>query len=354
MKKLIKRVVGESFIESMDDYRAYLREGQALLASKFGVLAVVGALFSPRFMSEYRAAMSGIYLYHKRIRLQQYNSFYLRRNVHRIEKGLSMQPMRSEFATRFIGATVDAYRAALNGDITPEEKQWTHDVLTEYFVSTKSNDSKYQSAAKAFKSIKILVETDRGSQRLVPYVANGDRKLTYDDVYGAMVLRKSVRWFSTKPVERYKLEKALRVSSLTPSSCNRQPYRYYYSVNPPVAGRLAAISAGTVGWSHNVSAILVVVGQMDAYETIDGRHSLYVDGALSVMPLVLALETLGLSSCIINWTDNPAAERKMIKELGLSSCQKVVTSIAVGYADKSGKVAYSKRKSVSDISKEVL
>jgi hypothetical protein len=41
------------------------------------------------------------------------DSYLLRRNVHRIEKGLTMRPVRNQFATDYIGATVDAFHGGV-------------------------------------------------------------------------------------------------------------------------------------------------------------------------------------------------------------------------------------------------
>ena len=48
--------------------------------------------------------------------------------------------------------------------------------------------------------------------------------------------------------------------------------------------------------------IIVIVGELDAYEYDRDRHLIYIDGSLAAMTFMLALETLGLSSCPINWS----------------------------------------------------
>jgi len=66
----------------------------------------------------------------------------LRRNTHRLEKGLIMRPRRDVFALDYIGETVHAYRAALEASqrgestLSPEQLQWAHDVLQEYVAVT--------------------------------------------------------------------------------------------------------------------------------------------------------------------------------------------------------------------------
>jgi len=69
------------------------------------------------------------------------------------------------------------------------------------------------------------------------------------------------------------------------------------------------------------------------------------------MPFVLSLEAQGLSTCIINWADISFREYGIRKKLGLKEHEKVVLSIAIGHAEKNIKVPFSKRKSVSEISR---
>ena len=67
------------------------------------------------------------------------------------------------------------------------------------------------------------------------------------------------------------------------------------------------------------------------------------------MSFMLALETLGLSSSVINWPDFEPVEMKMKKTLKLKIDERPVMLIAVGYPDPEGKVAFSQRKSLNSI-----
>ena len=173
---------------------------------------------------------------------------------------------------------------------------------------------------------------------------NGD---AINDFFNLNKKRKSVRWFKDIYIPDEIFNKALRIASLSPSSCNRLPFRYIVSnKDKDFTLKLATISQGTVGWGDNIPSIVVLVGKQRAFSHTPNRHSIYVDSCLSVMPFVLALETLGLNSCIINWADIPAREKKMNNLLSLDRDEKVILSIAVGYGEASSKVAFSARVSI--------
>src|SRR5690606_5915785 len=68
----------------------------------------------------------------------------LRRNTHRLEKGLLMRPRRSLFALDYIEETVEFYCGLVTG--TPVERleqddelRWASDVLNQYFDVVKAH-----------------------------------------------------------------------------------------------------------------------------------------------------------------------------------------------------------------------
>lgn len=67
------------------------------------------------------------------------------------------------------------------------------------------------------------------------------------------------------------------------------------------------------------------------------------------MSLMLALETLGLSSCPINWPDIEMREKKMDKFLKLEPYQRPIMCMGIGYPDPEGMIAYSEKKQLDHI-----
>ena len=62
------------------------------------------------------------------------------------------------------------------------------------------------------------------------------------------------------------------------------------------------------------------------------------------MAFVLALETLGLGSCCINWPDIEERERAAASLLKLESDERPVMFLAVGYPEATGLVPYSEKR----------
>ena len=89
----------------------------------------------------------------------------------------------------------------------------------------------------------------------------------------------------------------------------------------------------------------------DAYFDERDRHVIYIDASLANMSLILALETLGLSSCCVNWPDIEHLEKRMDKVLSLEKHQRPIMCLAIGYPDPDGEVAYSEKRDIELIRK---
>ena len=67
------------------------------------------------------------------------------------------------------------------------------------------------------------------------------------------------------------------------------------------------------------------------------------------MGFIYALETLGLSSCCVNWPDVESQEKQMDEFLQLKEHERPVMLIAIGYPDPEGMVPRSTKKSLSQV-----
>ncbi len=272
----------------------------------------------------------------------------LRRNVHRLEKGLTMRPRREVFAVEYLRETVDALSSAVeHRGQCRSEIAWGSDVLRQYFKVTKETDETCEARANFTKlSERLPPEGDS-----VPYLRGplDYRAPSFEQLQILAHHRRSIRWFLQKPVSRKLIEKAMQVALEAPSACNRQPFVFYTFDQPERVRELAEIPMGAAGFAHQIPILIVVVGQQRNFFDPRDRHLIYVDGALAGMSFILALETLGLSSCILNWPDIADRELAMQRALGLEADERPLFLIAVGYPDPQALVARSAKRPVSEL-----
>jgi nitroreductase len=333
-------------ISFRDNFKYY----SILIASKNILFTYISMIFDLNYLNEHKAVLKGAVLYNKSIKNNVANIYFLRRNLHRIEKGLLMQPFREEFGLRFIKGTVDNF-ILLSIENHPDIYSWGNDILSEYFRVTVSNDQQHIVSKIKYNEYRKLINIENDNTKVPYHFDISKNTVNFEEFENMMHTRKSVRWFSTKAVEQTKIEKALDVARLSPASCNRQPYRYIITTIPKKAQYLASISGGTGGWGDNLQAIAILVGRQRTFSNSDSRHLIYIDSTLTVMPFILSLQSLNLSSCIINWVDMPSREKQMRAALNLDDDEKVIMSIAIGYNDKERKVAYSARMPAEQVGK---
>jgi len=305
-------------------------------------------LFSRQFHSEHKAVLRGRLKYYEDLKNIGKSSPMLRRNIHRLEKGLIMKPRRSAFAEGFILETVHAFaRAHATPGYSAAELRWAADVLWEYF-SVVSDTAIIHEARLVFtdRDDSVGVPGDGLQACSKPYLRAQSPALavSFEDLQRLYKRRRSVRWYLEKSVPVELIHQAIEAAAQAPSACNRQPFRFIVSTEPEWVSQIADCPGGAAGFSQQLPAIIVVVGDLSTYPFERDRHLIYIDASLANMQLMLAAETLGLATCPINWPDMEVAEKRIAKLIDLPAHERVVMLMAIGYGDPDSGVPYSQKK----------
>lgn len=300
---------------------------------------------------ERRDVRRGIHAYERSVDSGT-DSYLLRRNVHRIEKGLTMRPVRNRFATDYIRETVDAFHGGVTSGALQThhpELNWMYSVLSAYFdVTAASTHPAIAGARDMFRDTVAAIDPgspESGPHPAIPLVPT----VKIDDLEALAAGRRSVRWFTSEPVSRDLVDRAVLIGAESPTACNRQPYRFEIFDDPISTAKVAAIPMGTDGYEHQIPGLVVIVGNLAAFFDQRDRHLIYIDACLAAMGLVYGLEAQGVNSCCINWPDLPDREAEMRKLLGLKPYERVVMLIAYGYADPDALVPFSAKRLVDEI-----
>lgn len=307
---------------------------------------------SPNIARELRAVSAGTETFKRAGGTEPNADYVLRRNTHRLEKGIISRPRRNTFATSYIGETVDHFvnrASAGSGMDDGSELAWSRDVLDEYFRIVGPGREVDEARAKYHAARSEDGESSR--TRLRPYVRDlgAGPPVAYDALRDLSIRRRSVRWFDDRPVPRDLIDAAVAIAAQAPSACNRQPFEFYIYDEPADVQRVAAVPGGTVGFAHNFPVIAAVVGKLNAFFSERDRHIVYIDGSLAAMSFMFALETLGLSSCPINTPGEERMEEELVTQLGLEAYERPVMLIALGYPDPTGMVPRSQKKRLDDL-----
>ena len=280
--------------------------------------------------------------------------YHLRTNIHILEKGLSASSRRQIFGAKIAGLAVAAFARlhALRATCATAQDEplylWARDVLTKYFEVVGS-DPKIDAARSAFR--KLALNCPQGWPQLSPYnrgPAAADLP-TYEQLLVLARRRRSVRTYRADPVPRELIDRAMVIASLAPSSCNRQPFHYRVCDDQKLISLLEHVPGGITCFNC-VPMLIVITGDMrGCIESITNRHAIYVDASLSVMAFQLALETMGLSSCCVHWSETREKDRAVQAALGMQPFERVVMFMVVGYPEPDAIVPRSQKRHLDEL-----
>lgn len=325
------------------------------IIARIGKTGIARFILERAYLKPYRdeigATRSGIIRFRNLNNKGQYTSALLRRNIHRLEKGLIMRPRRDGFAIGYIAETVEAYKFmnfsyTKNAEEPMGELEWARDVL-EVFFSSNTREGIIGKAYSDFSEIHHLVPAGSNTPRKV-----GSRRTDteYFEEFEKLVKQRiSVRWFLPDPVSRSDIDRALELARCSPSACNRQPFRYVIISDPEKAVEIARMPLGARGFADNVPALAILIGNQEYFFDERDRHVIYIDGSLSAMNFLLGLEVQGLGGCVINWPDIPKLEKRLRNKIPIEDFERVVMFIALGYPDPEGSAPNSRKKDLERI-----
>jgi len=305
------------------------------------------AVNSRAYDREHKATLAARAKYMRDLHTGEGNIFLLRRNIHKLEKGLVMKPRREVFGLAFLHETVvsfaDCVTRLAQGEMADTDTlDWSRQVLTVYFAAVTKPHPIVEQSRAIFEGAAARYPGSNERVR-VPFARSQAELPSYESMLQLAQHRRSVRWFDGRPVPRELIDRAVLIAGLSPSACNRQPFRFAIFDDPELCQTVGKIPKGTPGWVHNIPCFIVIVGTLAAFDKEKDRHIPYIDGGLAAMALCFALESQGVSSCCVNWPDLADTEARMAETLGLAKYERPIMCLAIGYPDMKEKVPYSQK-----------
>ena len=160
------------------------------------------------------------------------------------------------------------------------------------------------------------------------------------DVYEAVVKRRSIREFKTKPVAYQLLEKCVDAARLAPTAMNCQLCEYIIiddeKLLPQVLDSiniLSGIQRPEEGWSpgRRPRAYIITLINTELEAKIGtGRTNIHYDAGLAMENMVLMALEQGLGSCVMTGIDRG----KLRQILNIADKYEIAMLLALGYPDE--------------------
>lgn len=302
------------------------------------------------FGDEGKAVLAGNHAHFSDERLHR-SQMFLRRSVHRLEKGLITPNRRETFAADYIGSAVRTWIEIQSSVVEDHgELQWAADVFNRYFEATTNSTS------PSIRSAQISwLGAPRSSRSTEAILGPFQQSIFGPDLDASSMLsklsnhRRSIRFFDDRPVSKELVDEAIGIGLTAPSACNRQSFRIAIVVDPIKRVKVARVPMGTAGFADQIPAVAVLIGQHRGYEHHRDRHAIYVDGGLFATGFILALESLGLNSCCINWPEIPMKEKELRSLIHLESDERPIMMIAIGYGTDGQLVPRSHKREINGL-----
>lgn len=161
--------------------------------------------------------------------------------------------------------------------------------------------------------------------------------------------RRSVRQFDGRPVPEAILQQAARIAQQAPSVCNRQSARIFASNRREKMDELLSLQNGNRGFGDRLGAVIVIASDMRAFTSMGERNQCWVDGGIFAMSMALALHSLHVGACMLNWSVEPGRDRALRRCLGIEDHYAVITMMGAGFPPDALMVAASPRRRTDDI-----
>ena len=318
--------------------------------SRSRILTHIYFFLTGTYYHEQRALLQGLATYHDTESSVESRKFRMIRNIHRIEKGLSIpdKKQKNTFAEKYINEVVTDVSFLWNTNVDNKQLRWAIDVLADYFDTVDQTEI-IRESEEEFNS--FLNEISYTPENRTPFLRSeiNDSPVDYEDLRTLAINRTSTRRFQQKNVPRELVDKSLEVALQSPSACNRQAYEFRIYDSPEMIDKITDLSIGASGYKDNIPMLAVIVGKQRAYFDERDKHVIYIDASHAAMSFQLSLETQGLASCCINWPAIPRNQRKIREVMDLTDDEQVVMLMAIGYPDPNKKVPYSEKKNLESI-----
>lgn len=167
------------------------------------------------------------------------------------------------------------------------------------------------------------------------------------DFEGFISSRRSMRSYDKRPIEEETILRAVEIANLSPSACNRQPTEVYFANAPSLVEKIDELITGTIGFKGETPNFLVVTTDTARFH-YEEQMQWYLNGGIYLSHLVLALHSLGIGSCIMQWKAFYRTEKELKNLLGISDHEAIIAVIGCGHYREETRCSCAQRKSAAE------
>lgn len=242
------------------------------------------------------------------------------KDFHRIEKGLSLPSPKKEFGKAVL-SRIQSYRGNNN---------YGSDI-SKHFINQN-----VESAIIALNNWNLTQVID---DKIAP---KGNSLKRFSEAEELFLTRHSIRSFD--PNNRITVSDVVEISNLaenTPSVCNRQAGRIHYFSNINTVKKILDLQKGNAGFTDSITDLLVITVESGLFTGAGERNQKWIDGALLAMTTVWAAHSLGIATCMLNWSKTNKLSNDLRNVTSISKSEDIIAVIAIGHPTENYRIARS-------------
>lgn len=286
-------------------------------------------------------------------KLDKYESltFKLRKDYHKIEKGLTMTPRRKFFGERVLDNIV-SHIQRINNTEHPEVIRAIQ-VIRKYLV-----EHNYDDRLERFIKFERQFDMVFDNSRVGFYKQTGENYLYSEcniNMFDKIISeRRTTRHFRDATIAHNDYEKIFNFAKFSPSACNRQSWSVNVVTNRETIKAILELQNGNAGFGDDLRNIIVISGDLSSCVSPEERKQIWFDSGLFTMNLINLMHAHGIGSCCLNWCVDSKKDKKINDILSMSSNHAVTLILAAGYYKDEFLVCDSPKKSPADFVKYIV
>ena len=201
----------------------------------------------------------------------------------------------------------------------------------------------YQCLLKTLSSKTVLQSKKSGAYRLEGI--DGE----YISFKHLVASRKSIRMFRKESILPEDVMEAIRIANYSPTACNRQPNKVYSVLSSQMKSKVDKILPRNKTFIDEIQGYLVVTTRRNLFAGTEFLQW-YINGGIYLGYLSLALHSIGIGACIMQWKPFERAEKQLKNCLSIPPNEAIIAIVGIGYYDNDTVAIFSQRKDCKDTS----
>ncbi|MCX4189093.1 nitroreductase family protein [Methylophaga sp. OBS3] len=273
---------------------------------------------------------------------------------HKLEKGMCLPPENRRFFGQYPAQqTLTLLRKWEADGLSCDEPVYKAaiGVLEGYRDFVISIDNRTSEAEQILAEVNRFLSAHKDSDDIykTPINFRPLEENAFEVLQSLALSRRSTRNFKSQAVPIEIVEKAAKLAQLSPSACNRQPWRVHLYQDKTHIEEMLKLQNGNRGFGHTIPMLAVMCCDMGAFFDATERNEPALDGGLFLMSFLYALQSMGLATCCLNWCVEPQQDQRGHEVGAIPENEKILTFLAIGYAADDTVVPLSARRPLTDL-----